>query len=49
MNKEKLVKLGLAAGSALLAVASTLIGNKQQEKTIEEKVAKALADQAKGS
>lgn len=49
MNKDKLLKLGLTVGGVLLTVASTLVGNKQQEKTIEEKVAKVLAEQAKES
>ena len=49
MNKEKLLKIALTGGSALLAIATTLIGNKQQEKTIEEKVAKALAEKTKES
>ena len=49
MNKDKVFKIALTVGSMLLAGASTLIGNKQQEKTIEEKVAKALAEKAKES
>lgn len=49
MNKDKLLKIALTGGSLLLAAATTLVGNKQQEKTIEEKVAKVLTEKMKES
>ena len=49
MNKDKLLKIALTGGSLLLAAVTTLISNKQQEKTIEEKVAKVLAEKTKES